>query len=78
MFLKLKVLPLVALLVLGISACNNDESSNTKNEDKPINVGFVPSENMEEVTKNAQPLVEILQKPLGKKLNLLLLQIIQV
>lgn len=68
MFLKLKVLPLVALLVLGITGCNN-ESSDTTNEDKPINVGFVPSENLEEVTKNAQPLVELLSKAVGKEVK---------
>lgn len=70
MFLKLKVLPLVAFLVLGVSACNNDDSSNTNSdEDKPINVGFVPSENLEEVTKNAQPLVELLSKAVGKEVK---------
>lgn len=68
MFSKFKVLPLAALLILGLNSCNNDNTdSNTG--DKPINVGFVPSENMEEVTKNAQPLVEMLGKSLGKEVK---------
>lgn len=68
MFLKMKVLPLVAFLTLGLSACNN-ENSTVNDENKPINVGFVPSENLEEVTKNAQPLVELLGKAVGKEVK---------
>ncbi len=66
MFLKMKVLPLVAFLTLGLSACNNENSTT---EEKPINVGFVPSENLEEVTKNAQPLVELLGKAVGREVK---------
>jgi phosphonate transport system substrate-binding protein len=65
MFSKLKVLPLVVLLIFGLGSCNND----TDDKDKPINVGFVPSENMEEVTKNAQPLVDMLSKGIGREVK---------
>jgi phosphonate transport system substrate-binding protein len=65
MFSKLKVLPLVLLLIFGLSSCNNTDDTS----EKPINVGFVPSENMEEVTKNAQPLVEMLSKAVGKEVK---------
>ncbi len=63
MFLKMKVLPLVVMLALGLVGCNSG------NEERPITVGFVPSENMEEVTKNAQPLVEMLTKSIGKEVK---------
>ena len=69
MISKLKLLPLVALLVLGLNSCNNDSDTDNKKEDTPINVGFVPSENMEEVTKNAQPLVEMLSKAVGREVK---------
>lgn len=66
MFLKMKVLLMASFLTLGLSACDNDNSTT---EEKPINVGFVPSENLEEVTKNAQPLVELLSKAVGKEVK---------
>ncbi len=65
MFAKLKVLLFVLLLILGLISCDKTED----NTEKPINVGFVPSENMEEVTKNAQPLVEMLSKAIGREVK---------
>jgi len=51
------------LLVIGIASCDNTP------EEKVINIGFIPSENMEELTKNAQPLVEMLSKAVGKEVK---------
>jgi len=51
------------LLVIGITSCDN------ASEEKVINVGFIPSENMEELSKNAQPLVELLSKAVGKEVK---------
>ncbi len=65
MFSKIKEISLVSALMFSLGGCSNtDEDKN-----KVINVGFVPSENIEEVTKNAQPLVEILSKALGKEVK---------
>ena len=66
MFSKLKVLPLVLLLIFGLASCDNSTDDTTE---KPVNVGFVPSENMEEVTKNSLPLVEMLSKAIGREVK---------
>ena len=49
-----------AFLLAGIAACGAPESQR-----KVLRVGFVPSENVQQVAQNAQPIVEILQKNLG-------------
>ena len=64
MISKFKLLPLLAFTFLTLTSCNNDSTA-----DKVINVGFVPSENMQEVTKNAQPLAEMLSKAVGKEVK---------
>jgi phosphonate transport system substrate-binding protein len=48
------------LLVLGLTDCGR-----TGSQGKLLRVGFVPSENVQQVAQNAQPIVEILQKKLG-------------
>jgi phosphonate transport system substrate-binding protein len=49
-----------AFLLAGIAACGAPESQR-----KVLRVGFVPSENVQQVAQNAQPIVEILQKNLA-------------
>ena len=63
MFAKFKMIPATLLVIMSLSSCSG------KNEEKTVNVGFVPSENMEEVTKNAQPLVDLLTKAVGKEVK---------
>lgn len=46
-------------LLLGLASCSDDTKP------KALRVGFVPSENMQEVLKNAQPIVDRLHKELG-------------
>lgn len=65
MISKLKKITILSALVFSITACDNTDD----NKDKVINVGFVPSENIEEVTKNAQPLVDLLSKAVGKEVR---------
>ncbi|MBC7473818.1 MAG: phosphate/phosphite/phosphonate ABC transporter substrate-binding protein [Candidatus Sericytochromatia bacterium] len=65
MISKLRLLlPLLAFTFFTLNGCNNDNTT-----EKVINVGFVPSENMQEVTKNAQPLAEMLSKAVGKEVK---------
>ncbi|MEK7783639.1 MAG: phosphate/phosphite/phosphonate ABC transporter substrate-binding protein, partial [Candidatus Binatota bacterium] len=47
-------------LPLGILACGGSEKPR-----KVLRVGFVPSENVQQVAQNAQPIVEILEKKLA-------------
>jgi len=55
-----KWLRLLLFLPLGFLACSPSENP------RPIlRVGFVPSENVQQVAQNAQPIVEILQKKLA-------------
>ena len=51
---------LSALLFLLFFGCAGSEKQR-----RVLRVGFVPSENVQQVTQNAQPIVEILQKRLG-------------
>lgn len=51
---------LFLLLTLGLSACGGAEKPR-----RILRVGFVPSENVQQVAQNAQPLVDILQKKLA-------------
>jgi phosphonate transport system substrate-binding protein len=62
MFFKL-FLPFILVSYIFISSCSNE------NKEDIINVGFIPSENLEEVAKNAQPLVDILSKAIGKEVR---------
>lgn len=55
-----KTLAALLFLLLGLWACGRSESR------RPVlRVGFVPSENVQQVARNAQPLVEILQAKLA-------------
>ncbi len=54
----------LALALLVIGACGKSSSSS-----KVLRVGFVPSEDAQQVIRNAQPLVEILQKKLGMEVQ---------
>ncbi len=51
---------LSALLLWSLSSCGG-----TGKQDQSLRIGFVPSENVQQVAQNAQPLVDILQKELG-------------
>ena len=53
-------LGVLLLLPLGQISCGTAE-----NEPRILRVGFVPAENAQEVARNAQPIVEILQRELG-------------
>lgn len=55
-----KWLGLLLFLALGFLACGPSE-----NPRRILRVGFVPSENVQQVAQNAQPIVEILQKKLA-------------
>lgn len=48
------------LLPLGFLACGKSEGPR-----KVLRIGFVPSENVQQVAQNAQPIVDILQKKLA-------------
>ncbi|MET0691181.1 MAG: PhnD/SsuA/transferrin family substrate-binding protein, partial [Candidatus Binatia bacterium] len=50
----------LALALLVIGACGKSSPSS-----KVLRVGFSPAEDAQQVIRNAQPLVEILQKKLG-------------
>ncbi|MFN8674592.1 MAG: phosphate/phosphite/phosphonate ABC transporter substrate-binding protein [Candidatus Sericytochromatia bacterium] len=65
MISKFKKLLPTAIILFSFTSCtgSSDGNSNT------LNVGFIPSENIEEVTKNAQPLVEMLSKAVGKEIK---------
>lgn len=52
------------LLPLGFLACGKSEGPR-----KVLRIGFVPSENVQQVAQNAQPIVEILQKKLGMEVQ---------
>lgn len=64
-----------ALLILCLSACPQDnadtqQSSNQASdqaEQKPLRLGFVPSESTAEIQRHAQPLVDQLGKDLGRE-----------
>lgn len=64
MFSKLKLFLSILLITFFLIGCSSDSD-----ELEPIKVGFIPSENMEEVTKNAQPLVEMLTDALGREVR---------
>lgn len=54
-----KRLWLSLLLLSGFVACSGSEKQQV------LRIGFVPSENVQQVAQNAQPLVDVLQKQLG-------------
>lgn len=47
------------------TACGGDADKNSV----PLRVGFVPSESVQQVAQNAQPIVDILQKQLGMEIQ---------
>jgi phosphonate transport system substrate-binding protein len=55
---------LVLLLVLFTSACGDSPRGN-----RILRVGFVPSEDAQQVIQNAQPIVDLLQKALGMEVQ---------
>lgn len=68
---KLLLVFMVILVCSLITGCpqnqetNKDASPTPKKEKTVLRVGFIPSENMAEIQKNAQPLVDMLSKKLG-------------
>lgn len=58
------------LLVSVLSACpQQDESTADTAAQRPLRMGFIPSENMAEIQRNAQPLVEKLSAALGQEVQ---------
>ena len=55
---------ILVLALFMISGCGKPSSSS-----KVLRVGFVPAEDAQQVIRNAQPLVEILQKKLGMEVQ---------
>jgi phosphonate transport system substrate-binding protein len=55
---------LALLLILLASGCADSRKGN-----RVLRVGFVPSENAQQVIQNAQPIVDILQKGLGMEVQ---------
>ena len=53
-----------ALLLLSLAACGKPRSAGPT-----LRVGFVPSENVQQVAQNAQPIVDILHKKLGMEVE---------
>ncbi|MBC7543388.1 MAG: phosphate/phosphite/phosphonate ABC transporter substrate-binding protein [Candidatus Sericytochromatia bacterium] len=56
---RFRILGVSLSLLLSLTACSGSEKN------KALRVGFVPSENMQEVLKNAQPIVDKLHDALG-------------
>jgi phosphonate transport system substrate-binding protein len=52
------------LLTLSLAACGDSGKG-----DKIMRVGFVPSENAQQVMQNAQPIIELLHKQLGLEIR---------
>lgn len=52
------------LILLSLAACGKP-----RNAGPALRVGFVPSENVQQVAQNAQPIVEILHKKLGMEVE---------
>src|SRR5688500_3311066 len=52
------------LLTLSLAACGGPGKG-----DKIMRVGFVPSENAQQVMQNAQPIIELLHKQLGLEIR---------
>ena len=50
----------IGLILLGLAGCGKPRGSG-----QVLRVGFVPSENVQQVAQNAQPIVEILRQKLG-------------
>ncbi|TAK07908.1 phosphate/phosphite/phosphonate ABC transporter substrate-binding protein, partial [bacterium] len=59
-----KWLRLLFFLPLGFLACGPSE-----NPRQILRVGFVPSENVQQVAQNAQPIVEIMERKLGMEVQ---------
>jgi len=59
-----KWLRLLFFLPLGFLACGPSE-----NPRRILRVGFVPSENVQQVAQNAQPIVEIMERKLGMEVQ---------
>jgi phosphonate transport system substrate-binding protein len=55
---------LLLLILLFTTACGN-----SRKENRVLRVGFVPSEDAQQVIQNAQPIVEVLQKGLGMEVQ---------
>jgi phosphonate transport system substrate-binding protein len=66
-FLPAVLFPFLALL----AACPSQSSDSTSGSQtkKTLQMGFVPSENMEEIQRNAQPLIEKMSQKLGMEVQ---------
>lgn len=58
---------LALLLVTGCPASETETGSS--DTDGPLRIGFIPSENAQELTKNAQPLVDKLSTAIGREVQ---------
>ena len=55
---------LLLLILLFTTACGN-----SRKENRVLRVGFVPSEDAQQVIQNAQPIVDVLEKSLGMEVQ---------
>ncbi|MBF2054217.1 MAG: phosphate/phosphite/phosphonate ABC transporter substrate-binding protein [Candidatus Sericytochromatia bacterium] len=62
---------LCCLLISMLSACPQEAQppADTASEQRPLRMGFIPSENMAEIQRNAQPLVDQLSAALGQEVQ---------
>lgn len=65
-----------ALLIFCLSACPQNETQSqddaSPTTQRPLLLGFIPSENTAEIQRNAQPLVDELSKNLGREVQAVL------
>ncbi len=69
-----RLFPLIAsllLLPMCLTACPAGQSDSTGSspEKQPLRLGFIPSENMEEIQRNSQPLIDRLSKKIGREVQ---------
>lgn len=61
---------LLLVLLLLVTACPTSNTDSQKDPtEPPLRIGFIPSENMSEIQRNAQPLVDRLSKALNREVQ---------
>lgn len=66
-----RCLPLIALIFPLLTGCpsGQSETSNSSPEKAAVRIGFIPSENMEEIQRNSQPLIDMMSKKIGREVQ---------
>lgn len=61
----------VLVLPLFLTACPavQSDTADTASESQVLRLGFIPSENMEEIQRNSQPLIEMMSQKLGREVQ---------